>query len=702
MNKFKLTTSYVPCGDQPQAIEKLVKGINDNVKSQVLLGITGSGKTFTMANVIQQVQRPTLIIAHNKTLAAQLYQEFKAFFPDNAVEYFVSYYDYYQPEAYIARTDTYIEKDMAINDRIDKMRLSATRSLLERNDVIIIASVSCIYGLGSPEYYSGMNLQMAVGQERRRDDILLHLVDMQYKRNDFDFSRATFRVRGDVLDIYPAYEEDLGIRVEFFGDEIERISEIDPLTGKTIKRIESATIYPSSHHVTPEEVRLQALETIKAEMHERIDFYEKEKRYIERQRIQERVMYDLEMIKEIGFCKGIENYSRHFSRRMPGDPPPCLIDYFPSDYLLIIDESHQTIPQLGAMYNGDRARKDTLIEFGFRLPSAYDNRPMKFEETYKKMQQVVYVSATPGKWELSETQGEIIEQVIRPTGLLDPEIEIRKATGQVDDCLDAIHKEIKKGGRVLVTTLTKRLSEELTNYLLELNIKAKYLHSEIDTIERIQIISDLRKGEFDVLVGINLLREGLDIPEVTLVAILDADKEGFLRSETSLIQTCGRAARNSEGRVIMYADKITESIRKTVEVTRARRQVQEEYNLKHGITPTTVKRDISLLVEDLIEGDGETEAEFEKRFGRGSEKKLVKGSESDKIVSYPTHDKQKAQPELRAAEEKHPYMTLEEIQAKIQENEKEMKRAAKEMRYEDAARHRDNMRKFQKMIVAFG
>lgn len=676
---FKLKTDYVPCGDQPQAIEKLVQGLKNNTKAQVLLGITGSGKTFTMANVVERVQRPTLVIAHNKTLAAQLYQEFKSFFPDNAVEYFVSYYDYYQPEAYIARTDTYIEKDMAINDRIDKMRLSATRSLLERSDVLIVASVSCIYGLGSPEYYAGMNLQMSVGQERRRDDILLHLVDMQYKRNDYDFSRATFRVRGDVLDIYPAYEEDLAIRVQFFGDEVERITEIDPLTGKVLRSINNATIYPSSHHVTPEEVRLHAIETIKAEMYERIAFYEKENRYIERQRIQERTMHDLEMIREIGFCKGIENYSRHFSRRQPGDPPPCLIDYFPQDYLMIIDESHQTIPQLGAMYNGDRARKDALVEFGFRLPSAYDNRPMKFEETYAKMHQVIYISATPGKWELAETEGEIIEQVIRPTGLLDPEIEIRPASGQVDDCLDAIHKQIQKGGRVLVTTLTKRLSEELTKYLLELNIKAKYLHSEIDTIERIQIISDLRKGEFDVLVGINLLREGLDIPEVTLVAILDADKEGFLRSETSLIQTCGRAARNAEGRVIMYADKITESLRKTVEVTRARRAMQQEYNLKHGITPTTVKREISLLVEPI---------------------EVLEEEKEEQSIIYPAYDKRKAAaPELMVAEEKHPYMTLEEVQAKIKEHEKEMKRAAKEMRYEEAARHRDLMRKFQKMEV---
>lgn len=668
---FKLETVFSPCGDQPQAIEKLSEGILSRKKAQVLLGITGSGKTFTMANVIQNVQKPTLVIAHNKTLAAQLFQEFKTFFPNNAVEYFVSYYDYYQPEAYIARTDTYIEKDMAINDRIDKMRLSATRSLLERSDVIIVASVSCIYGLGTPEYYRGMNLSLSTGQSRRRDDILLHLVDMQYKRNDYDFSRSTFRVRGDVLDIFPAYEEDLALRVEFFGDDVERISEIDPLTGKIKRRIDTFTLYPSSHHVTPEEVRLSAIETIKLELADRMEFYEKEKRYIELQRIKERTMHDLEMIKEIGTCKGIENYSRHFSRRNPGDPPPCLLDYFPSDYLLVIDESHQTIPQLHAMYNGDRARKEALVDFGFRLPSAFDNRPLKFNETYQRMNQVVYVSATPGAWECTEAKGELIEQVIRPTGLLDPKIEVRPASGQVDDCLAEIRAHADLGGRILVTTLTKRLAEDLTKYLIELNVKATYLHSEIDTIERIQIISDLRRGEYDVLVGINLLREGLDIPEVSLVAILDADKEGFLRSETSLIQTCGRAARNAEGRVIMYADKMTAAIKRAIEITEARREVQEAYNTMHGITPKTVKREIALLVEtqEVIE-------------------------EEEK---YGLHRPSKAVRELMAAEEKHEYLTLDEVRAKVKLYDTEMKHAAKEMRYEDAAHFRDLMRKYQQL-----
>lgn len=661
---FKLHTDFEPRGDQPQAIDKLVSGVLQNRRSQVLLGITGSGKTFTMANVIAKVQRPTLVMAHNKTLAAQLYQEFKTFFPENAVEYFVSYYDYYQPEAYIARTDTYIEKDMAINDRIDKMRLSATRSLLERPDVIIVASVSCIYGLGSPEYYRGMNLTLSVGETRRRDDVLLHLVEMQYKRNDFDFIRATFRVRGDVLDIFPAYEEDMAVRIEFFGDEIEQISELDPLTGRIRRRMPSITIYPSSHHVTPEEVRWKAMNTIRAELDERKKFYETEKKLLELERIQQRTMYDLEMLKEVGTCKGIENYSRHFSMRQPGDPPPCLLDYFPSDYLLFIDESHQTLPQVHAMHNGDRARKLSLVDFGFRLPSAYDNRPLKFQEFYGRINQVIYVSATPGSFEIQEAGGEVVEQVIRPTGLLDPVIEVRAASGQVDDCLAEIRTEVSKGGRVLVTTLTKRLAEELTSYLGELNVKAKYLHSDIDTIERVQIIRDLRFGEFDVLVGINLLREGLDIPEVTLVAILDADKEGFLRSETSLIQTCGRAARNEEGRVIMYADKITKSIQRTLDITTKRRAIQEEYNREHGITPKTVKRDINVLVEA-----------------------------EEQTVSYTTP----AQEDLMAAEGPHHYLTLEEVRQKMKECENNMKQAAKEMRFEDAAHFRDLMRQYQQI-----
>ncbi|WP_042280336.1 excinuclease ABC subunit UvrB [Candidatus Protochlamydia sp. R18] len=662
---FQLHTEFEPCGDQPEAINQLVASILQNKRSQVLLGITGSGKTFTMANVIAKVQRPTLILAHNKTLAAQLYQEFKTFFPHNAVEYFVSYYDYYQPEAYVPRTDTYIEKDMSINDKIDKMRLSATRSLLERSDVIIVSSVSCIYGLGSPEYYRGMNLTLSQGQMRRRDDILLHLVEMQYKRNDFEFIRSTFRVRGDVLDIFPAYEEDLAIRVEMFGDEIEQISEIDPLTGKVKRRIASITIYPSSHHVTPEEIRLKAMETIRAELDERRQFYETEKKYLELERIQQRTMYDLEMLKEVGTCKGIENYSRHFSMRQPGAPPPCLLDYFPSDYLLVIDESHQTLPQVHAMFNGDRARKQTLVDFGFRLPSAFDNRPLRFEEVYGRIHQVVYVSATPGAWEVQEAGGEIVEQLIRPTGLLDPIIEIRPASGQVDDCLAEIRSHVSKGGRVLLTTLTKKLSEELTTYLNDLNVKAKYLHSDIDTIERVQIIRDLRLGVFDVLVGINLLREGLDIPEVSLVAILDADKEGFLRSETSLIQTCGRAARNADGRVIMYADKITKSIKRTLEITESRRALQMRYNEQHGITPRTVKREISVLME----------------------------SEEDQV----THPTKLEEEIFKAAEETHHYLTLDEVRLKIKECEKEMKKAAKEFRFEEAADWRDQMRRYQQI-----
>lgn len=662
---FILNTEFEPKGDQPEAIAKLATGVLLGQRSQVLLGITGSGKTFTMANVIAKVQKPTLILAHNKTLAAQLYQEFKTFFPNNAVEYFVSYYDYYQPEAYVPRTDTYIEKDMAINDKIDKMRLSATRSLLERPDVIIVSSISCIYGLGSPEYYRGMNLTISVGQERRRDDLLLHLVEMQYKRNDFEFIRATFRVRGDVLDIFPAYEEDVAIRIEMFGDEIEQISEIEPLTGKIKRRIPSITIYPSSHHVSPEEVRWKALQTIRAELEERKLFYEKEKKLLELERIQQRTMYDLEMLKEVGTCKGVENYSRHFSMRQPGEPPPCLLDYFPHDFLLFIDESHQTLPQMHAMFNGDRARKQTLVDFGFRLPSAFDNRPLRFEEIYKRIYQVIFVSATPGTWELSEAGGEIVEQVIRPTGLLDPIIEVRPASGQVDDCLAEIRAHVSKGGRVLVTTITKKLSEELASYLNDLDVKAKYLHADIDTLERVQIILDLRRGEFDVLVGINLLREGLDIPEVSLVAILDADKEGFLRSETSLIQTCGRAARNVDGRVIMYADKITKSIQKTLDITQARRIHQEEYNRLHGITPQTVKREISVLVE----------------------------SEEEQI-NYPP---QLGDQLLRAAEEQHHYLTIEEVRRKIKECETAMRKAAKEMNFEQAAEWRDKMRQYQQM-----
>ena len=660
MSLFKLKTPFTPKGDQPQAITKLVEGLRLNKKAQVLLGVTGSGKTFTMANVIAKAQKPALILAHNKTLAAQLYQEFKGFFPENAVEYFVSYYDYYQPEAYIARTDTYIEKDLAINDQIDRMRLSATRSLIERSDVIIVSSVSCIYGLGLPEYYSKMILHVEKGQEVRRDDVLLHLVEMHYKRNDLQLARSTFRARGDVLEVMPAYEENLGYRIEFFGDTIERISAIDPLTGRLLGRLENVSIYPGSHHVTPEEVRFKALHTIREELNFQEAHFETENRLIEKHRIHQRTLYDLEMLKEIGFCKGIENYSRHFSGRNPGDAPPCLLDYFPKDFLMFIDESHQTIPQLHAMYNGDRARKQSLIEYGFRLPSAFDNRPLKFEEVYAKLNSTIYVSATPSSFEITESGGEVVQQIIRPTGLLDPIISIKPAENQVDDCLEEIKQETEKGNRVLVTTLTKKLSEDLTKYLLDIGVKAKYLHSDIDTLERVQIIKELRMGIFDVLVGINLLREGLDIPEVSLVAILDADKEGFLRSETALVQTCGRAARNEQGRVVMYADKITKSIQKTLEITSQRRQIQEQFNKDNHITPVSVKREVA---QDLLETFGVASSHKEQKEGKD-----ILNSSKD-------------------------------IEKKIKQYEQEMLKAAKETRFEDAALARDKMRYYQNLLL---
>jgi excinuclease ABC subunit B len=652
---FRLATEFDPCGDQPAAIEKLLSGVMSGKEAQVLLGVTGSGKTFTMANIIAGAKKPALILAHNKTLAAQLYQEFKEFFPDNAVEYFVSYYDYYQPEAYIARTDTYIEKDLAINDQIDRMRLSATRSLIERDDVIIVSSVSCIYGLGLPEYYDQMKLFVKSGESYKRDEVLLHLVEMRYNRKDMDFGRGSFRVRGDIIEIIPAYEEDIAYRIEFFGDEVERISEIDPLLGKVKRRLDSMTLYPGSHHVSPESVRWTALETIAAELVERSNHFETENLLVEKQRIDQRTKYDLEMIKEIGFCKGVENYSRHFSKRQAGDPPPCLLDYFPSDFLVFIDESHQTMPQVRAMYNGDRSRKESLINFGFRLPSAFDNRPLKFEEFYKKMGRTIYVSATPNPWEIEEAKGEVIEQIIRPTGLLDPVIEVRPATDQVDDCLDEIRKETEAGGRILVTTLTKRLSEDLSKYLKDIGVKAKYLHSDIDTLERMQIIRDLRLGTFDVLVGINLLREGLDLPEVTLVAILDADKEGFLRSETALIQTCGRAARNTKGHVIMYADKTTKSMERTIAETERRRKLQDEHNKKHGIVPKTISKKVA---EDLSKAF----------FG-------------------------KAQDGEASAE----HIQAKEVEMKIIECQDEMRNAAKELRFEDAARYRDMLRYYKQL-----
>lgn len=585
--KFYLKSKFTPKGDQVRAIKELTKGLNEGRNSQVLLGVTGSGKTFTMANVIERTNRPALILAHNKTLAAQLYEEFKEFFPDNAVEYFVSYYDYYQPEAYLARSDTYIEKDLAINEEIARMRLSATRSLVERDDVIIIASISCIYGLGSKKNYEKMVFSIKVGQEIFRDRLLFQLVMMHFERSDMDFFRGSFRVRGDIIEIFPAYEDKQCYRIEFFGEEVERISIIDPLSGKVIERIDELKIFPGSHHVTPEEVRDRALFSIDKELDQRIKFFKEKEAFAEEVRIRQRTRYDMEMIKEIGFCKGIENYSLHFDERMVGEPPSCLMDYFPENYILFVDESHQSIPQVRAMIHGDRSRKTSLVDFGFRLPSAFDNRPLSFEEFCQKKHQTIYVSATPDEWEINEAEGVVVRQEIRPTGLLDPEIEVRGAINQLDDAIAEIAKEVKVNRRVLVTCLTKKLSEEITTYLQEIGVKAKYLHSDIKTLERMRIIGDLRNGKFDVLIGINLLREGLDIPEVSLVMILDADREGFLRSETSLIQTCGRAARNCFGRVILYGDKITESMQRCIDITRKRRLMQDAYNKEHGITPQT-------------------------------------------------------------------------------------------------------------------
>lgn len=597
MQKFKINSSYKPKGDQPEAIEKLSQGLISGKKHQILRGVTGSGKTFTMANVIEKVQRPTLILAHNKTLAYQLFTEFKEFFPDNAVEYFVSYYDYYQPEAYVAATDTYIAKDSSINDEIDKMRHSATMALFERKDVIIVASVSCIYGLGDPIDYKKLVVSLRPNQEIAPEEVMRKLIDVQYVRNDIDFDRGTFRRRGDILDIFPAGFDQKAIRIEFFGDEIEEISEFDSLTGKVTAKLSHAYIYPASHYATTSEKTEKAIITIEEELAERLDELNRENKLLEAQRLEQRTRYDIEMLKEIGFCSGIENYSRHLSQRAPGSRPYTLIDYFPKDFLLMVDESHVSIPQVGGMYEGDRSRKQNLVDYGFRLPSALDNRPLKFAEFESLINQAIYVSATPGPYEMEKTKGQMVDQIIRPTGLLDPKVEVRPTENQIDDLMNEIYKTTEKGDRTLVTTLTKKMAEDLTTYLTQNSIKVKYLHSDIKTIERSEIIRELRLGEFDVLVGINLLREGLDIPEVSFIAILDADKEGFLRSERSLIQTIGRAARNSEGHVILYGDSITGSMKVAMDETKRRREIQTEFNKKHNIIPTTIRKNIGQMIQ---------------------------------------------------------------------------------------------------------
>ncbi|HEY5627418.1 MAG TPA: excinuclease ABC subunit UvrB [Nitrospira sp.] len=605
MPQFKLEAPFKPCGDQGQAIDKLVAGIVAGEKHQTLLGVTGSGKTFTMANVIERVQKPTLVLVHNKTLAGQLYQEFKQFFPHNAVDYFISYYDYYQPEAYLPQTDTYIAKDSSINDAIDQMRHAATASLLQRNDVLIVSSVSCIYGLGSPEVYHGMVVYLEEGMEVRREKILAKLVEIQYARNDVDFHRGTFRARGDVIEIFPAASEAISVRIELFGDVVDAIHEIDPLTGKSLRKLPKVAVYPNTHYLIAPDRYERAITGIEEELDERVAYFTKHNQLVEAQRIAQRTKFDLEMIRAMGYCHGIENYSRHLSGRAPGEPPPTLIDYFPKDFLLIVDESHATIPQVGGMYEGDFSRKRTLVDYGFRLPSAVDNRPLKFPEFERCVNQVVYVSATPGPYELKLVNGETVEQIIRPTGLLDPLIEVQPAKGQVDHLLGEVRAEVAGGGRVLVTTLTKRMAEDLSEYYHELGIKVRYLHSDIKTLERAEIVRDLRRGQFDVLVGINLLREGLDLPEVSLVAILDADKEGYLRSYRSLIQTAGRAARNAKGRVILYGDGVTESMKAAIDETARRRRIQGEYNAAHGIVPVSIKKDIA----SLEYADGYVEAE---------------------------------------------------------------------------------------------
>jgi excinuclease ABC subunit B len=681
---FKLVSEFGATGDQPQAIKQLVTGLGAGKASQVLLGVTGSGKTFTMANVIAQVNRPTLILCHNKTLAAQLYSEFKEFFPENAVEYFVSYYDYYQPEAYIAATDTYIEKDSQINDEIDKLRHSATRSLLERDDVIIVSSVSCIYGLGSPEAYEGLILYLETGKEYKRQEVLKKLLEIQYKRNDIDFHRGTFRVRGEVVEVYPAYEEEVAIRLEFFGDELEAISTFDPLRGVRYEKIPRVTIYPASHYVTTLDNRKRAMDSIRVELKDRLVELNAQNKLLEAQRLSQRTLFDLEMMEQIGFCQGIENYSRHLTGRNPGDPPPTLMDYFPKNWLCFIDESHVTVSQIGGMYRGDRARKMNLVEHGFRLPSALDNRPLNFQEWEKILGQCVYVSATPGEYELNLTQGEVAQQVIRPTGLLDPIVEVRGARNQVEDLLHEIEKRVERNERVLVTTLTKRLAEDLTRYYTEKKIKVKYLHSDIETLERVEILRDLRLGTFDVLVGINLLREGLDLPEVSLVAILDADKEGFLRSERSLIQTIGRAARNANGFVILYADKVTFSMQRALEETKRRRSIQEEYNLKMGIEPRTIQKKIAERIEadsDQVLGQGLWPSAAAGR----SKLPGIEGGAPPLLDYVDELSKVEAIKHLLGDK----FVSMEKLPNTLKKLEKEMREAASNLEFERAAELRD-------------
>ena len=691
---LQIVSQMEPKGDQPTAITQLVEGIQRGDKRQVLLGLTGSGKTFTVACVIEKVQKPTLIIAHNKTLAAQLYGEFKELFPNNAVEYFVSYYDYYQPEAYIPTSDTFIEKDSLINEEIDRMRHSAMHAVVSRRDVIVVASVSCIYGIGDPEFYRSMVLSLDVGQSVRRDAVLRRLVELQYERNDIDFHRGTFRVRGDTVEVFPPFEEEVAIRIEWFGDDIDSIAEVDPLRGKTLRKLKEVSIFPGSQYVTPSDALVSAMRAIKEELREQITNFKDNMKLVEAQRIEQRTLFDLEMLDQMGHCSGIENYSRHLSGRAAGEPPATLIDYFPRDFLCIIDESHQTVPQVQAMYRGDRSRKETLVSYGFRLPSALDNRPLKFEEFNHRVPQAVFVSATPGDYELDQTGGVVVQQVIRPTGLLDPQIEVRPVSTQVDDSISEIRLRIAQGDRVLVTTLTKRMAEQLTEFYAENGIRVRYLHSDIDTLERSEIIRDLRQGVFDVLVGINLLREGLDLPEVSLVLILDADKEGFLRAERSLMQTCGRAARNEQGRVIMYADRITRSMQVCLDETARRRKIQDEHNKKHGITPQTVKRkvsDLRAIVQGELTHAAEDLAAGDARPGYGSDKDKERKGRPDKKTGLPFGAKKQAQSKDEAP------LDLANIPALLTKLKAQMKEAAADLNFERAASLRDRIRELEQL-----